>query len=71
MVGHCVGGSCCHQHHDDDDDAPSTTSATTPFTWNSPFVEWKLVHLTVDTPSDSNIEASAEAFVADKVLEAW
>ena len=44
--------------------APSTTSATPPFTSNSTFVEWKIgPPETVDTHSDSDIEASAEAFI--------
>ena len=52
--------------------APSTTSATPPFTSNSTFVEWKIgPPETVNTHSDSDIEASAEVFVADKVLLAW
>ena len=52
---------------------PSPTSAATPpFTSNSTFVEWKIgPPETVDTHSDSDIEASAEAFIADKVLQAW
>ena len=52
--------------------APSTTSATPPFILNSTvstFVEWKIGP--VDAHSDSGIEASAEAFVADKVSRAW
>ena len=52
--------------------APSATSATPPFTSNSTFVEWKIsTPETVDNISDSDIEASADAFVADKVLQAW
>ena len=52
--------------------APSTTSATPPFTSNSTFVEWKIgPPETVDIHSDSDIEASAEAFIADKVSQAW
>ena len=36
------------------------------------FVEWKIgPPETVDTHSDSDIEASAEAFIADKVSQAW
>ena len=43
-----------------------------PFTSNSTFVEWKIgPPETVDTHSDSDIEASAEAFIADKVSQAW
>jgi hypothetical protein len=51
--------------------APSTTSATPPFTLN-PSLSWqgKLAHLRPSTHSDYDIEASAEAFVADKVSQA-
>ena len=52
--------------------APSTTSATPPFTSNSTFVEWKIGPTeTVNTHSDSDSEASAEAFLADTVSQAW
>ena len=52
--------------------APSTTSATPPFSSNSKFVEWKIgPPETVDTHSDSDIKASAEAFIADKVSQTW
>jgi hypothetical protein len=35
-------------------------------------VEWKIgPPETVDTHSDFDIEASAEAFIADKVSQAW
>ncbi len=52
--------------------APFTTSATPPFTSNSTFVEWKIgTPETVDTHCDSDIEAPAEDFIADKVLQAW
>ena len=68
MFGHCVGGSCCHKHHGVMAVAPSTTSATPPFTSNSTIVEWKIgPPETVNTHSDSDSEASAEAFIADKV----
>ena len=71
MFGHCVGGSCCHKHLMMAV-APSTTSATPPFTSNSTFVEWKIgPPETVNTHSDSDSEASAEAFIADKVSLAW
>ena len=73
MFGHCVGGSCCHKHLMMAV-APSTTSATPPFTStrNSTFVEWKIgLPETVDTQSDSDIKASAEAFIADKVSQTW
>ena len=71
MFGHCVGGSCCHKHLMMAV-APSTTSATPPFTSNSTIVEWKIgPPETVKTHSDSDIEASAEAFIVDKVSLAW
>ena len=52
--------------------APSTTSATPPFTSNSTLVEWKIgPPETVNTHSDSDSDASAEVFVADKGSQAW
>jgi hypothetical protein len=73
MFGHCVASSCCHQHDDDDGRGALDYVCYALFhiTSNSPFVEWKLAHLTVDTHSDSGIEASVEAFVEDKVSQAW
>jgi hypothetical protein len=57
MFGHCVGGSCCYYHDDDDGSGALDYVRHAPFHIELTFVELKLAHLTVDTHSDSDIEA--------------